>query len=535
MSGLERLFSLLTKIRPGEGRGILLLGLNGFLVVCAYYVLKTLRESMILSEFGAETKAYAVAAIAVVLFFVVPLYGVLFRNTNRTQLVIAINSFFIVNLAMFYVARQAGMSIAFQYYVWIGIFGVMVVAQFWAYVTDIYNVRSGQRIFPVIMIATSLGGLAGAKISALAFPVLGTFGLMALAGALLTLSMTLYRPARLAAPEDSRCIECEFIKPRYEGLFGGFAIVVGSRYLCWIALFVVLLNWINSTGEYILSVMVVEWADAQLAAGANDSDKETLIAWFYGNFSFWVTLISLLLQTLLVARILRLLGLPRALMVLPVLAALGYLLIAFIPIFSIIRIAKVAENAVDYSLMSTIRQALFLPTSQTEKYEGKTAIDTFFWRFGDLIQGAAIYVGINFLEFGVAQFAVGNAVLAIIWIAVAVMIAGDYLQQVSVNATSRPPELIKPIPDQTVATGQAIQWSLDSETFVDPDPGDVIQLSASLADGSALPPWLMFNPRSRHFSGTAPVGQEALHIKVTASDFEHLTASDCFTVRFVSR
>jgi len=174
----ETFFSLFTRIRPGEGRGIVLLGINGFLLVCAYYILKTLRESMILTEFDAETKAYAVAATAVVLFFLVPLYGVLFRNTNRTQLVFTINGFFVVNLAMFYLAMQLGISVAFQYYIWIGVFGVMVVAQFWAYLTDIYNVRSGQRVFPLIMIATSLGGLAGAQIASLTFPLFGTYGLL---------------------------------------------------------------------------------------------------------------------------------------------------------------------------------------------------------------------------------------------------------------------------------------------------------------------------------------------------------------------
>ena len=190
MTPIEKFFSLFTVVRPGEGRGILLLGFNGFLLVSAYYILKTLRESLILTEFDAETKSYAVAATAIVLFFVVPLYGVLFRNTNRTQLVVVVNAFFIVNLLMFYLMKQSGISIAFQYYVWIGIFGVMVVAQFWAYATDIYNVRSGQRVFPVIMIATTIGGLVGAQFSALAFPMLGMYGLMLVAAVMLTIMIT---------------------------------------------------------------------------------------------------------------------------------------------------------------------------------------------------------------------------------------------------------------------------------------------------------------------------------------------------------
>lgn len=437
MTTTEKFLSLFSKIRPGEGKGIVLLGCNGFLVVSGYYILKTLREALILTEFDAETKSYAVAVTAAVFFFVVPIYGVLFRHTNRTQLVVIINTFFIVNLMMFYLVKQSDISIAFQYYVWIGVFGVMVITQFWAYATDIYNADSGQRVFPVIMVATSVGGLIGSQFSVFAFPFLHMDGLMITAGVLLTMSVFFYRPARLAAAGDSRCIECEYIKPKLDSSFGGFAVVLRSHYLRMIALFVVLLNWINSTGEYILSEMVVQWADNQSLSGIGHLSKESLIAWFYGNFNFWVTLLGLILQVFLVARILSVVGMPRSLMILPIITAVGYALIAFIPIFTIIRLAKIAENGVDYSLMSTIRQTLFLPTNREARYEGKMAVDTFFWRFGDLLQGGAIYLGINLYSFGVAEFALVNLVLAVIWIGVAMVLAREYRRVVASNMTSQ--------------------------------------------------------------------------------------------------
>ena len=533
MTRFERFLSNFTKIRPGEGRGILLLGLNGFLLVCGYYILKTLRESLILAEFGAETKSYAVGAIAVVLFFVVPLYGVLFRHTNRTQLVIIVNSFFITHLFMFYMMSQLGISFAFQYYIWIGVFGVMVIAQFWAYTSDIYNVRSGQRVFPVIMIATSLGGLVGAEIAAWGFPTLGTFGLMLLAGILLTASLFLYRPARLAAPEDSRCIECEYAKPKFQGLFGGFAMVFSSHYLRMIALFVVLLNWVNSTGEYILSEMVVRWASEKVGSGGTELSEEALIAWFYGNYSFSITLFGLLLQTFLVAKILRVIGMPRSLMILPVLAAVGYAFVAFVPIFSIIRLVKTAENGVDYSLVSTIRQALFLPTSREVKYEGKTAIDTFFWRFGDLLQGGVIFLGINVFGFGIKEFALSNMVVAIVWCIVAMATAKEYCSIVSSNSTSNAPVLTNPIPNLSVARGQHLDFVLRPDTFVDPDPGDIVRLRATLADGSALPSWLTFHASEGRFVGIPPADHlDPVEITVTASDFEDLETTDSFYIRF---
>ena len=261
------------------------------------------------------------AAIAIVLFFLVPLYGVLFRSTNRTQLVVTVNLLFRSNLVIFYFLAESGISIAFAYFVWVGIFGVMVIAQFWAYVTDINTVKSGQRVFPVVMIATTLGGLAGAQVSALAFDALGLRGLIVLAAALILISIFLYRPARLSAPNDSRCIECEFAAPKHQSLFGGFAVVMSDHYLRLIAVFVVLLNWINSTGEYILSEMVVSWATQQ----AMDTSRsvESLITYFYGNYAFLSNLTGLAIQTLFVAKAIRLFGLPRSLLVLPLVSLLG--------------------------------------------------------------------------------------------------------------------------------------------------------------------------------------------------------------------
>lgn len=532
LTPIEKLFSLVTRIRPGEGRGILLLCINGFLLTCCYLILKTLREPLILTEFGAEQKSYAVATIAVVLFFVVPLYGVLFRRTNRTQLVVIVSTFFLVQLAIFYLLHQSGISIAFVYFVWIGIFGVMVIAQFWAYTTDIYNVKSGQRIFPVIMIATTLGGLLGAQIAARSYEGVGAGGLMIISGVLLLCTMFLYRPSRMAAPDDSRCIECEFAAPKGHGLFGGFAVVLGDHYLRLIAVFVVLLNWINSTGEYILSEMVVQWA--HVAAENTDRSVDSLIAGFYGNYAFITSLLALGLQMFVVAKAIRFLGLPRCLVILPVVSLVGYSLLCFLPIFTIVRVVKIAENGIDNSLTSTIRQALFLPTSREVKYEGKTAIDTFFWRFGDLVQGGAILVGINVFGFGATQFAMLNAALACIWLLVAFLIARAYCRVVSTNLTSLPPELHTPINDVEVVANEPFSFAIAEDTFVDPDPGGVITLRSWREDGARLPSWLTFNPTTRIFSGVPPADLSALKVKVTARDYDGLEAKTHFLIRIAA-
>ena len=115
---------------------------------------------------------------------------------------------------------------------------------------------------------------------------------------------------------------------------------------------------------------------------------------------------------------------------------------------------------------------------------------------------------------------------------VAWFIAKEYCRIVAHNGTSQPPELVKPIPDIVVLPGEMIDLTLDPQTFVDPDPGDVIRLLATLEDDSPLPSWLVFDPKDGRFHGTAPNNIDPLNIKVTAIDFEDLFATDHFTIRF---
>ena len=91
----------------------------------------------------------------------------------------------------------------------------------------------------------------------------------------------------------------------------------------------------------------------------------------------------------------------------------------------LIRIAKILENSVDYSIQKTAFQALFLPTSRDAKYKAKSAIDSFFWRIGDMLQAAVVFGG-TALAFQLQHFAMVNVVFTLIWIFVVVLIAREH-------------------------------------------------------------------------------------------------------------
>ena len=147
---LDRFLKLFTDVRSGESTTALLLAFNIFLILMAYYVLKVVREALILSEASPEVKVYMSAGQVVLLAFAVPVYAKLVSAMDRRRLINTVNGFFVVCLAVFYVLGRAGVPLGIPYFLWIGIFNLMVVAQFWSFANDVYPKDEGERLFPIV-------------------------------------------------------------------------------------------------------------------------------------------------------------------------------------------------------------------------------------------------------------------------------------------------------------------------------------------------------------------------------------------------
>jgi AAA family ATP:ADP antiporter len=211
---------------------------------------------------------------------------------------------------------------------------------------------------------------------------------------------------------------------------GTFRLVFGNRYLLLIAFLIMFVNWVNTTGEYILGRTVKNAADAALAAGTTGGLSESeYIGQFYSEFLFVVSLAALVLQFFVVSRLIKYVGVRIGVMVLPVLAFAGYAVLAFVPLLGLVRLVKIAENATDYSIQNTVRNVLFLPTSRDEKYKAKQAIDSFFWRAGDVLSAALVFIGISMLGFGTAGFARANLVLTGVWLLLAFAVGREYTRR----------------------------------------------------------------------------------------------------------
>ncbi len=441
---LDRALRLFAPVHGGEGGTVLLMALNVFLLMTAYYIIKPVREALILAEWGAETKIYASAGQALLLLGLIPLYSRLADMMRVRRLIATVLLFFAACLVAFYLLATLKIPLGIPFYLWVGIFNMMVVAQFWSFANDYYTEEQGKRLFAIIGFGMSAGAVFGGFITKKLIHPLGLYQLMLLSAGLLIVSLLL---TLVAANRRNRsgliASQPNPVEPEKMEGPGGFALVMKNRYLLLIAVMMILANLVNTTGEYILGARVTdaqEKAVAEVVAtpGMSRVDLEAAqqlrqeqvgegIGNFYAGFFAIVNLVGLLTQLFLVSRIVGWFGVNRAIMVLPLVAVGGYIMIALFPVLSVARWAKTAENSTDYSLQNTVRNMLFLPTTRAEKFKAKQAIDAFFVRAGDVLAALLVLGGTTLLGLAPSGFALVNVIIALLWVVLAFFIGRRYL------------------------------------------------------------------------------------------------------------
>ena len=176
------------------------------------------------------------------------------------------------------------------FFIWVGIFNNSVIAQFWSFANDIYSRTAGERLFPIIVVGMTAGTPVGSLIVAALFARgVDPYTMMQLGAIALVISLLLYVLVHRRQEHRPRPVSSPLVEPasvpseKPQSGRGGFSLIFRNRYLLLIALTLVLANWVNTTGEYILDRFIL----AQ-TAGMSDVDRTAFIGEFRGTFFFWV-------------------------------------------------------------------------------------------------------------------------------------------------------------------------------------------------------------------------------------------------------
>jgi AAA family ATP:ADP antiporter len=460
LSRLERFLRLFTDVRAGEGATALLMFANVFLILCAYYFIKPLREGWIaISDISGlskmEVKAYTSFGQSLALIPVIGLYARLSTRLARGTLITGASLFFLSNIVIFW-ALQPGVFFEYlpasgiAFYLWVGMFSVFVVAQFWTFAADIYTDEAGRRLLPMIAIGATAGAAAGSGIAErlVEWKVVPTEHLLLAATLPLGISIAISRyvdshSATKSAGSAARSTAKKKPAAEKKAAKGALAAVLRHPFLLVTAALTLVFSWVNTNGENLLFNVVQQFLTREAPRGLDETAvlefTRAGTTAFYSNFYFWVNGIALVLQAFVCSRLLKFGGFGAVLLMLPVISLLSYSAMALVPVLAVVKWMKVAENSTDYSINNTARHVLWLPVSSRLKFQAKPAIDTFMVRTGDGFAALTVLVGERLLHFSTQGFAAFNVALVIVWLVVGVMLVQQHsglAREASVDAAA---------------------------------------------------------------------------------------------------
>ncbi len=441
-SATERTLRLFADVRSREAATALLLVANIFLILAAYYLIKPVREGWlaisVLEGFSKmEVKAYSAFGQSMLLMLILPIYARLATKWTRRQLITRVGVGF-GGVIVFFWGLQPGLffsHVAYAglfFYLYVGIFSVTLVAQFWSFASDVYGPERGKRLFPLVALGASAGAVAGSWIGE---NVLATgvdaydLLLIAIVPLFAALALAAWTDRRGGQGTPSTGTMARWEEPAAPDGAGAYATITKHRYLAAIAVLTLLFSWVVASGDNILFGFVQDQLDATYATVADPEEHRRLIntatTAFYGNLYFWINLVGLLLQGFIVSRILRYAGFGMLMLATPIVSLATYTSMLVTPILAVVKVMKIAENASNYSVNNTARHILWLPTTKAMMYQAKPTIDTLFVRLGDGLAALTVLLGTRVASLEVLDFVWINLVLIGLWIPVAVYLVRE--------------------------------------------------------------------------------------------------------------
>jgi ATP:ADP antiporter, AAA family len=396
-----------------EEVAVLLLGTGYlFFAFASWYVLRPIRDAMGLAG-GVDNLKWLFAGTLLATLAVQPLWGAaVARWPRRTVITAAYRLFALVWVVFFLVFRGAGAEaqvwVGRAFWVFTSLFSLFVVSVFWSLLADVLREEAGKRLFGFLAAGGTLGAVAGGATTAGLVEAIGAPPLLLVSAVLLEVAARCARAvggrASAGLPQQRRVDP----QPVGGGALAGITHVLRSPYLLGIALFLLLYT-IGSTFLYFLQARIVEEAFADRAARTA----------FFAQIDVVVNAVTLLLQTGVTGRLLKRLGVPATLAIVPALSVAGFLALGAAPTLAVLVAFQVSRRATNYAVARPTRELLYVPLSREDKYKSKNFLDTTVYRLGDQL-GAWADAGLAALGLGVAGIAAAAAPLAAVWVALAV-------------------------------------------------------------------------------------------------------------------
>jgi len=414
---MQRVFN----VRRDEVAGVLAAAAFFFCVLTALMVLRPAREALGMQR-GIETVRWLFMGTAIVTLLVNPVFGWMVSRFRRLRFIAATYLFFALSLVAFYfllmsAPEAVGVASGMVFYVWFSVFNLFITMLFWALMADRFSLEQSKRFFPLIAVGGTLGAIFGPWLATMLARPLGTPSLLLVSTAFLLLAISIAWLVARTQPHQSGEVdphdpEAPPVVSEHAIIGGsaweGFRAVLRSRYLLGIAAYALILA-IMATFIYFTRLQMV-------AALGDDIDLRT--TWF-ARIDLITQVATLVLQAVIAGHLMRRLGVPLTLALLPVTVALGFIGLALVASLAALIVFEASFRAIQRAIMRPARETLYTVVSREEKYKAKAFIDTFIYRSGDVV-GAQTEGLLGRLGMGLAALATVAVPLALAWAALGI-------------------------------------------------------------------------------------------------------------------
>jgi AAA family ATP:ADP antiporter len=399
-------------VRPGEGAAVGWAALTFFLLLTSYFILRPVRDAVVLDG-PAEFIPWLWTSTSVAMVALAAPWGWLVTRLPRRSFVPLVYRAFaaqILILAALLHAEIEPILVGRIFYVWVSVFNLFVVSVFWSLCADVSRPEQGRRLFAPIAAGGTAGTLAGSLLSRELAATIDAATFLLISLALLEAAVWSSRALDRAARAMPASAAPAAAAPIGGNPLAGFT-ALRSPYLAGIAVYV-LLTACLATFVYLDQAAIVK--QFLPTRGARTA--------YFADVELWTGIITMAIQLLLTARLLRWLGVGAVLFALPVAQAAGALALHTDPTLQVAAAVSATSRGVTHALGRPARELLFTAVPREDKYKAKNVVDTFVYRLGDFAS-AWLFRGLQIL--GVANAAVALPMVAL-WSGLAFILGAMY-------------------------------------------------------------------------------------------------------------
>jgi AAA family ATP:ADP antiporter len=417
-----------TLIEANETRAVFMSFLTGFTVMAAYFILRPVRDSL-----ASDWSDDEIADLWTIQFFLslalVMVYGFACSRIRFRLLVPAVYSFYAVTFALFFFgARFVADAVLLDksFYIWVSLFSLFHLSVFWSFMADTFSVEQSKRLFAFIGAGVSAGAAAAPLVVAVIASEVGNNNLMLIAAGVLLLAipMVLYLQRLKITDLGNENVQANLAAAKMGGTWwAGFREFFASPYLLAIGLFILLYTGIQA---------FIYFEQTELLRIYEEREQRTTILALRDAV---VNILTFGLGLFVTGRLVRRLGMPSTLALLPAFAALGLVILAMAPLLSVFLAIDIARRAGEYGVTRPAREMLFTSLDRETRFKTKPVVDVAVYRGGDAWWGSIFSFMSEGVGLGYSVMALIGAGLAAIWTGSGVYLGRAFNRRESDGAT----------------------------------------------------------------------------------------------------